>query len=88
MKIEGFRDSLREETDPVGMARSAILRYMRDRKMRAGHALNAKNFMMQVGRHMSPPDQDALQPAIEKLIAEGKLTEDMKLTDEGYNGLY
>lgn len=68
-----------------------ILSYLADSGADAGHVLAMRPFYHQRVMHYSPPDQDALTPALESLVADGYLEErngSHFLTEKGLSRIY
>jgi hypothetical protein len=75
----------------VDRVKEDILSYLAESGADAGHMLAMRPFYHQRVMHYSPPEQDALIPALESLVADGDLEErngSYFLTEKGLSRIY
>lgn len=75
----------------VDHVKADILAFMAEHRLNVGHALPERPFYFQRATHYTPPQQDAIAPALESLVADGTLERRENgyfLTAAGFNRLY
>lgn len=74
--------------DSIFEVREVILNHMREIKLKAGHVISDKSIRFNIAPKLNPKQAALLESAFQQLHDAGYLTENLALTDAGFEALY